>query len=129
MLQSVRKGAGLIVTNSTLDPADQFLSTLAMDPMRGRAAVLWNGIIRVLMNEGYFGEKLIKSMEGSGEFLSGMDIPSKRPRSSPASEGTGWRRPPRSSGKPERIVIIHGPDRPQDQASGDMKVFANPVVL
>ena len=129
MLQSVRKGAGLIVTNSTLDPADQFLSTLAMDPMRGRAAVLWNGIIRVLMNEGYFGEKLIKSIEGSGEFLSGMDISLEEAEE---LSGIGRDRMEKAASiirEAERIVIIHGPDRPQDQASGDMKVFANLVAL
>ncbi|MCU0639028.1 MAG: FAD-dependent oxidoreductase [Candidatus Krumholzibacteria bacterium] len=129
MLQSVRKGAGLIVTNSTLDPADQLLSTIAMDPMRGRAAVLWNGIIRVLMNEGCFDEKLIRSMEGSGEFLSGMDISLEEAEE---LSGIGRDRMEKAASiirNAERIVIIHGPDRPQDQASGDMKVFANLVAL
>ncbi len=129
MLQAVRGGAGLIVANSTLDPADQLLSTLAMDPMRGRAAVLWNGIIRILVDGGYFGGGTIESIEGSKKFLSGLDFPLEK-----VVELTGIDRDRiekaasiiRGAG---RIVIIHSPDRPQDQAPGDMETLANLVTL
>ena len=60
VIGAVKKGAKLIVTNSTLDPADQLLSTLAMDPMRGRAAALWNGVTQLLVDDGTFSKKEVQ---------------------------------------------------------------------
>ena len=52
VIEAVRNGAKFIVSNSTLDMTDQHLASLAMDPMRGTAAILWSGISKALIDEG-----------------------------------------------------------------------------
>ncbi len=50
VIQRVKEGASLIVTNSTLSHSDQLLASLAVDPMRGRASYFWNGVMQELIN-------------------------------------------------------------------------------
>ncbi|MBP2674156.1 MAG: FAD-dependent pyridine nucleotide-disulfide oxidoreductase, partial [Deltaproteobacteria bacterium] len=129
VIQAVRKGAKLIVSNSALDPVDQMLSTVAMDPMRGRAAILWNGVLQLLIEEGVFLPSEVEKLEGGPAFLSGRDFRvdgvSGLTGVDPASirEAAGLIR------EAKRIVILHSPDRAQDQAVGDLETLANLVVL
>ena len=74
VIEAVRKGAKLIVANSTLDTTDQLLSTLAMDPMRGRASILWNGVMQVLLDDKHFKPADVKKIEGAKEFLAKRDF-------------------------------------------------------
>lgn len=126
VIQAVKSGAKMIVANSSLDTTDQLLSTLAMDPMRGRASVLWNGIIQVLLDEshvntdGIFGaETFLASRDMTVESvadMAGVDVEDIRTAAGLL----------RNAG---RIVFIHSPDRPQDSAPGDIETLANLIVL
>ena len=124
---AVKMGTKLIVANSTLSANDRFSASLAMDPMRGSGAVLWNGVLQVLLDSGHF--KNAEDLPGGGEFLDGRDFPPGR-----VSELTGVSvenigRAARLLGEAQRVVFIHNPDRAQDQAPGDMETLANLVVL
>jgi len=129
VIQAVRAGAKLIVSNSTLDPTDQILSTLAMDPMRGRAAIFWNGVIQVLLDEGYFSPAAVKKIAGAGDFLKSRDFKLDTVAALSGVDAAEIRKAAALIKGARRIVIIHSPDRVQDQAPGDMETLANLVVL
>jgi formate dehydrogenase major subunit len=126
VIRAVRRGAGLIVANSALDTSDQILSTAALDPMRGRAAVLWNGITGALLEQGFL---RADGIPGAEEFLTAERIPVRL-----AAEMSGVS--VEDIGKTaslirdaRRIVFILSPDRPQDSSPGDVETLANLVVL
>jgi len=129
VIGAVRKGAKLIISNSTLDPTDQILSTLAMDPMRGRAAILWNGVMQTLLDEGYFKPSLVKKITGASTFLRNRDFKIDTVAALSGIEAAEIRKAAEIIKGARRVVFIHSPDRVQDQAPGDMETFANFVVL
>jgi formate dehydrogenase major subunit len=129
VIEAVRKGAKLIVSNSTLDTTDQLLSTLAMDPMRGRAAILWNGVLQVLLDEGFFKSAAVKKIPGAKEFLAKRDFPMDEVSSLSGVDSESIRRAVDIIRGARRIVFIYSPDRTQDQAPGDMETIANFIVL
>ena len=129
VIQNVKAGAKLIVSNSTLDTADQILSTVTMDPMRGRAAILWNGIIQILLDDGFFKAETVETIPGAEKFLAKRDFSTGSVSSLSGVDEEKIRSAAELIKKARRIVFVHSPDRPQDQAPGDMEVFANFVLL
>ncbi|MFC1739465.1 FAD-dependent oxidoreductase [Planctomycetota bacterium] len=129
VIQAVKAGAKLVVTNSTLSTTDQLLSSLAMDPMRGRATILWNGIMQVLLDEGYFKPGIVKKIPGAKEFLASRDFQIKKISHLSGVDVGSIRRAAEIIRNARKIVFIHSPDRQQDQAPGDMETLANFVVL
>ena len=129
VIEAVRKGAKLVVSNSTLDTTDQLLAERAVDPMRGRSSLLFNGIIQEMLDEGFIDKKKVSGISGADEFFDSMKFDLAE-----VSELTGVglesvkdiSRIIKDAG---RVVIIHSPDRQQDQAFGDMETLANLVVL
>ncbi|MFH1313482.1 MAG: FAD-dependent oxidoreductase [Candidatus Eisenbacteria bacterium] len=110
VIQAVKGGAKLIVANSALGKIDRLISTVAMDPMRGTAAVLWNCIIQVLF-------------EAPGQ--AGIDQAAE----ASGVEPKAIRKAADIVKQAKRVVFIHSPDRPQDRSAGDMETLANFVVL
>jgi len=129
VIGAVRGGAKLIVANSSLDPADQMLSTLAMDPMRGRAAVLWNGILQLLIDEGIFPASDILKIPGGSAFLGNRDFRIDEVEAVSGVDAAAMRAAAGLIREAKRIVVIHSPDRVQDQAAGDLETLSNLVVL
>ncbi len=127
VISPVRDGdANLIVSNSTLDPADLHLSDLAVDPMRGRGSYFWNAVLQELLDSG---DVKTDGIAGAEEFLKDRDTSLEI-----ASAKSGVQKELISQAadlirQAEKIVIVHGTDRPQDAAPGDMEIFANMVVL
>jgi formate dehydrogenase major subunit len=129
IIQSVRKGARLMVVNSTLISADFMLASLNMDPVRGSASILWEGIIQKLIDSGFFAEKQIKSIPGADEFL-------KRNKYSDADvtdiTGVTLEKIVEAVNiirTAKKIVFIHTPDRMQDSSPGDLQTLANLIAL
>jgi formate dehydrogenase major subunit len=128
--KALRKGAKLIVANSTLDMADRVLATVAMDPIRGRAAQVWSGITRLLVRgtEGLKPvvlEAELARLPGGPDLLADMDRAGFN-----LSEHTGISEATlvlaaRHLGSAKRVVILHSPDRAQDASAGDAQALAN----
>jgi len=119
VIQAVKGGARLIVANSTLDTTDQLLSTLAVDPMRGRASTFWSAVMRELSDTGTISADAILAggisiMEASA--FSGVDTEDIRKAAELIAAS-------------KRPVIIHSPDRPQDASEGCMRVLADMAIL
>jgi formate dehydrogenase major subunit len=129
VIGAVRAGAKLIVSNSTLDSTDQVLSTVAMDPMRGRAAVLWNGVLQLLIDDGFFKPAAMKRIPGGAAFLGKREFAIDSVAALTGVDAARIRRAADLVKGASRVVIIHSPDRVQDQASGDLETLANLVVL
>ena len=129
IIAAVRKGASLIAAGSAAGPLAS-LAALSLDPMRGRAALLWNGIMQVLLDRGFFGRDAVRTLPGGEEFLS--DLFDYSPQV--ISELTGVEAEKiiaaadrlAAAGK---VAFIHGPDRTQDQSPGDAVALANLVLL
>jgi formate dehydrogenase major subunit len=128
VIDAVRGGARFVVSNSTLDPADKKLATLTMDPMRGRGTLLWNGVLQLLLDEGFFAD--VESAPGGSDFLSGREgyDPARVAREAGIPEGSLRKAADLIRGA-SNVVFVHSPDRPQDQAPGDMQTLSNFQVL
>ncbi len=129
VIEAARKGAKLIVANSTLDTADRHYAGVTLDPMRGRASVMWAGVIMVLLEEGVLDRTQVASLPGGDAFLKTLNydlatvteltgVDEKRIRAAAAMIGEG-----------KRIVFVHSPDRTLDQSPGDLETMANLTVL
>jgi predicted molibdopterin-dependent oxidoreductase YjgC len=128
-MQAVKAGARLIVINSTLSTTDQLLSSLVMDPMRGRAAILWNGIMQVLLDEDYFKPGIVKKIPGAKAFLESRDFQIKKVSRLSGIDVESIGNAAEIIRNARKIVFIHGLDRQHDQAPGDMETLANFIVL
>ena len=129
IIQAARQGAKLIVADSILDESDKLLANVTLDPMRGRASTLWQGIIQILIEDGALTRQKIAGLPGGEEFLgslkydvatasdlSGVSEDRLREAADLIRQGT-------------RIVIVHTPDRALDQAPGDLQTLGNLVRL
>jgi formate dehydrogenase major subunit len=127
VISPVRDGdANLIVSNSTLDPADALLGTLAVDPMRGRGTFFWNAVLQTLLDSG---DLDATGVEGAEDFLTDRPVNIEL---AAAKSGVDEKHIAEAADlirAASRIVIVHGTDRVQDAARGDMELFANLTVL
>jgi predicted molibdopterin-dependent oxidoreductase YjgC len=71
----------------------------------------------------------VKKIPGAGEFLAERDFDVERVSGMTGIEAETIRRAADIIREAERIVFIHSPDRPQDQAPYDSETIANFVVL
>ncbi|MFH1219923.1 MAG: FAD-dependent oxidoreductase [Candidatus Eisenbacteria bacterium] len=139
VIQAVKTGAGLVVTNSSLERIDKLISSLAMDPLRGTASVLWDAVTQVLLDQDFFTREKISDLPGADRFLADRDTAASGRAGSDrdlagAADVTGVRqedirRAAELLRGAKRVVFIHSPDRPQDSSPGDMRTLANLVVL
>jgi len=126
VIQAVKDGAKLIVSNSALDATDQHLSTLAVDPMRGRASIFWNAVMQVLIDDG---DVSPEDIEGGDKFLLDRNVSiGTAAAESGTSESDIYEAAEliRYSGN---TVFVHSPDRPQDASPDDIEIFADLVLL
>jgi len=129
VIAAVRRGAKLVVANSSRDPLE-VMAEVALDPMRGRAALLWNGVIQVLLDDGFFDRKTVKAVPGGDEFLA--DLHDYSPESISLATGVDAGKIKRAAfalKSARNVAIIHSPDRAEDQAPGDMSALANLAIL
>ncbi|MCP4708807.1 MAG: molybdopterin-dependent oxidoreductase, partial [Planctomycetes bacterium] len=129
VIQAAKQGVKLIVSNSTLDSTDQHLATLALDPMRGRAAVLWDGVIQSLLDEDYFPEDKVRQIPGGETFLEKRNQTIKNVSELTGVEAEHIRQAADIIRQAKNIVVVHSPDRTQDQAPADMQILANLIIL
>ncbi len=129
VIQRTKEGARLIVANSALGKIDRLISAVAMDPMRGTAAILWNSVIKALLDEGHFTSAALEGIPGSDEFLGSMNLCVADGAELSGIEAADIRKTAGFIKEARRVVIVHSPDRPQDRAADDMETLANLVVL
>ncbi|MCK4302774.1 MAG: FAD-dependent oxidoreductase [Candidatus Eisenbacteria sp.] len=129
IIQAAKKGAQLIVANSILNTSDLHLAAVSMDPMRGRASVLWNGVMQVLLEDGTLSPDKAQSMPGGDEFLASLERDLGTVSDLTGVSEESIHRAAALFGDAKRVVFVHSPDRPQDQASGDMETLANFLLL
>jgi formate dehydrogenase major subunit len=134
VIQRAKAGAGLIVTNSSLDRTDKIIASLAMDPLRGTSSVLWNAVTQVLLDEGFFKREKVSGLPGADRFLADRGPDNRDYDLGSVEDLTGVRKEDiRKAAEilrgAKRVVFIHSPDRPQDSSPGDMRTLGNLVVL
>jgi formate dehydrogenase major subunit len=129
VIDAVKAGAGLLVANSNLDHTDRLISSLAMDPFRGTASVLWNAVIQVLINDGVFDKQKVAGLAGADKFAAARNYNLADAESLTGVSQENIRRAAELIGDAKSVVIIHSPDRPQDSSPGDLETLGNLVVL
>ncbi len=130
VIEAVKEqGAEFIVSNSTLDNTDRVLSTLAMDPMRGRASLLWKGIIAEMIREGRLDRDIIKEPGILDDLVEDKHVDPENLSGFTGVEQEDIRKAAEIISAARKIVIIHSPDRPQDRADGDLETLANLAIL
>jgi formate dehydrogenase major subunit len=130
VLDSVRKrGARLVVVNSMLDEADRTLGSASMDPMRGRAAYLWAGIVQGLIEAGKPGREAVAAMPGGAALLASLDHPLERVASDTGVDPAAMTSAIQALLSAGRVAVIHTVDRAQDKAEGDTEILADLVLL
>ncbi|NLP04588.1 FAD-dependent oxidoreductase [Candidatus Fermentibacteria bacterium] len=130
VLDAVRKNhAGLLVVNSILDQADRAFGSASMDPMRGRASILWAGIVQALIERGVPAKTAVSSMEGGPAFLSALDFPLERVAAETGVDADVIRSAVDIIADAGRIAVVHSMDRARDRAPGDTEILADLVLL
>jgi formate dehydrogenase major subunit len=118
------RGARLVVVNSTLGQADRALSTLMVDPMRGRASRFWQGVLQALLEHAWADRSgpsidALRALFGDSE-----DSVAVAARDAGVSEEV-IREAATLIASSRRVVFVHGADRWQDQAAGDLETLGN----
>jgi len=129
IIDAVRRGADLIVANSILDTADRHLATVALDPMRGRAAWLWQGVARALIDGGTVAREAVAALAGGEAFLASLTRDVETIAELTGVAASAIHRTAELLGAAERVVFVQSPDRPQDRAAGDLVLFADLLLL
>lgn len=127
--EAVRGGAGLILARSSEDPLD-VMADLILDPMRGRGTALINGIIQLLIDEGFFKRSVIESIPGGSAFL--QDAYDYSLAAAAAQSGVAEdkiRRGAEMIRRAQKIAFVHSPDRLRDRVPGDLNALANFILL
>ena len=125
VIAAVRGGARLMVCNATLDPADRTLATLALDPLRGRAGALWKSVIQALLASGSPIGEAMAALPGAAAFKAWLAAPAPDAGVAPGRIAAAAV----ALAQARRVVVIHGLDRAEDQAPGDLVLLADLVVL
>ncbi len=129
VIKAVRKGADLIVINSTLGNTDRVVSTLTLDPMRGSSSILWRGIVKLLHEKGVEGLKTLASLGEFDNIASDDQFDRQKMAGLTGVDAGRIQQTANTIASAGKIVVIHSPDRPQDRAAGDLEMLANLVVL
>jgi formate dehydrogenase major subunit len=124
VIQAAKAGAKLIVANSALGKIDRLISTIAMDPMRGTASMLWNAVLQVLIDEGSISREVPESLPGWNEFLKDREFKTEEVAGLSGVDAADIRRAAGIIREARKVVFIHSPDRLQDMAPGDIETFA-----
>jgi formate dehydrogenase major subunit len=124
-MAAVRRGARLVAATSAPTAADGALATLILDPLRGRAADLWTGVLGMLLGMGGVPPGAVAALPGGDASIGGMapDIEAAASRS--GVEAGALRRAAELLRDARRIVFIHCPDRARDRSAGDLQALAN----
>ncbi len=129
VIDAVKDGAKLIVCNSSVDPLAQ-LAELNLDPMRGRSALLWSGVAKLLLDAKFPKAESLESVDGSAGFVAELSKHSIGDVSSSTGvDGAKIQNAAELLMGARKVVFIHSPDRPYDSAAGDMSALANLVIL
>ena len=129
VVDAVKKGAGLIVANSNLDRTDKLISSLALDPLRGTASVLWNTVIQTMLDQGFLKKEEVARLPGGESFLAGRDYGLSNAESLTGVRAEDIKKAAELLHGAKRIVFIHGADRPQDGSPDDLETLGNLLVL
>ena len=127
--KAAKSGAKLILSKSSEDPLD-VMADLKLDPIRGRGTVLINGIIQLLIEDGFFERGKIESIPGGRTFL--QDAHDYSLAATAAQSGVTEDRIRRSADMikdAKKVVFVHSPDRPRDHAPGDLHAISNFILL
>lgn len=126
VIQAVRDGARLVVSNSILDATDEHLAALAVDPMRGRASIFWNAVMQVLIDDGDVAPGSIQGGEG---FLEDRKLSVELAAAKAGVEEEDIYETAELLRFSGNVVFIHSPDRAQDASPDDMEIFADLTLL
>jgi len=126
---AVKAGARLIMASSAESTLSE-VAELSLDPMRGRASMLWNGVIQALIDEGTISREQILAMPGGEEFLAESN--DWNSTTTAAKSGVGEERvlqAARLIASSKKTVIVHSMDRSRDFSPGDAQVLANLALI
>ncbi len=122
---AIKAGASLVLASSAENTLSE-MAEISLDPMRGRAAILWNGVIQVLLDEDLVSREKILALPGGEEFLNDpdqWDLASTAARS--GVEEKKIRQTAHLIAAARKTVIVHSLDRSRDLSPGDAQVLAN----
>jgi len=126
---AVKAGAKLVMASSAESTLSE-IAELQLDPMRGRASIMWNGVIQALIDEGFISREEILDIPGGEAFLEDPGV--SDPATAASRSGVSEERilqTARLIAASEKTVMIHSPDRSRDLSPGDAQVLANLLIL
>jgi len=126
---AVASGAKLVIASSAETTLAE-IARLSLDPMRGRASTMWNGVIQALIDDGFISRSEIAAMPGGEEFLD--DPNAWDPETAAARSGVSADKILQTAElirKAGKTVIVHSLDRSRDLSPGDAEVLANLAMI
>ncbi|OPL18238.1 MAG: hypothetical protein AVO35_06960 [Candidatus Aegiribacteria sp. MLS_C] len=126
VIQAVRDGAKLVVSNSILDSTDQHIAALTVDPIRGRASFFWNAVMQVLIDDGDVDPQ---GLEGADDFLRDREVTVESAAAKAGVDVSDVYETAELLRYAGKVVFVHSPDRAQDASPDDMEIFADLTLL
>ncbi len=126
---AIKAGARLIIASSAESTLAE-LAELSLDPMRGRASILWNGVIQALIDDGSISREDIQAIPGGEDFLKDpdtWDLATTADRSGVDQDKI--LQTARLIASSRKTVIVHSIDRSRDLSPGDAQVLANLALI
>ena len=128
IIAALRRGAKVIAAAGVHGDLIE-LGTLNLEPLRGTATLMWEGVARELLNSG-FDEDWINAIEGGPEFLASVQAVDLAAVSSVCGvERSQIEYCAHIMAEARHIVFIHSPDRTEDKAPGDLRQIGNLMTL
>ncbi|MBT3182747.1 MAG: FAD-dependent oxidoreductase [Deltaproteobacteria bacterium] len=123
------RGAKLLLSNSSENPLD-LMASLKLSPFRGKASLLWNGIIQKLIDDGILNRKEVEKIAGGKDYLADeYDYSLSSISKLTGEEGSKIEKAVNIIKGSKRVSILHCVDRTRDSSHDDLAVFANLVIL
>ncbi|NCC51932.1 MAG: hypothetical protein EOM20_12045 [Spartobacteria bacterium] len=129
VLRAVRGGAGLLMVNSAPDDGEQSLADIILDPMRGRAGHLWKGLLKLLYEGGAWDKTQVAALPGASALFDGTPADIQRILEQTGVDKKDLLAAVERIGAARRVVIVHGIDRANDRAAGDLEMLANLLII
>jgi formate dehydrogenase major subunit len=128
VIEALRRGAKVIAAAGVHGDLIK-LGTLNLEPLRGSATLMWQGVAKELLERGFEREK-IKALTGGADYLAaidGLSMDEVLERTGVEYEQIKYCADLLAAAK--HAVFIHSPDRSEDKAPGDLVQLGNMLAM
>ena len=130
VIKALQSGQAKMIGCTSAENSLGKMADLALDPIRGRSGLLWNSVLQMLLEEGFFVRDQVAQLPGGQEFL--QDTFNYNAEALQAKTGVEKEKIAKAAAmlrQAKRVVLIYSLDRTVDRSPGDLAMMANLLTL